>query len=196
MFNGEAVRELRQKLGWSRQEFASYLGLAEEVIASWENGGSQPANEPLGALYRLAHSKRIPFNPFLLDDPSPSRSSDPFQEPRLNKVRMFVESRYSEPIDLSQAASAACLEPKYFSKFFRKKVGRPFSLWLASYRVEKATELLTVSEEPVSAVGYAVGFQSIRTFERAFKRLTGQCPTEYRTKRRPLSSTKTSTDET
>ncbi len=197
MFNGDAVRELRQKLGWTRQELGSYLGVREEEIASWEKGESQPSNEPLGALYRLAHSRLIPFDPLLRASPPDARGPDPFkEEPRLSKVKSFVETRYAEPIGLQQAAGAACLEPKYFSKFFRRKVGRPFSAWLARYRIDKAADLLLRTEQPVSSIGYAVGFQSIRTFERAFKRLTGYRPREYRTKRRPLPPNKTTIDET
>lgn len=196
MFRGEAVRDFRHKLGWSRQQLASYLGVSEKEVTSWETGQSQPPNEALGALYRLADSTLIPFDPFRTDSSSLRHPRDPFTDPRLTRVRHLVETRYTDPIHLQQAAGAACLEAKYFSKFFHKKVGRPFSVWLASFRIEKATEMLVESELQVSAIAYAVGFQSLRTFERAFKRITGCAPVEYRTKRRPLSVIKTSGDET
>jgi len=196
MFKGDAVRDLRQALGWSREELGAYLGVPEQGIASWEDGDAQPANEQLGALYRLAAANRLSFEPFRAVGPAVEGSADPFTEPRLSRVRMLVETRYMEPISLAQAARAACLEPKYFSKFFRKKVGYPFSAWLAGFRTEKATELLLKTKQPVTTIGYAVGFQSIRTFERTFKRFTGCCPGEYRMKRRPLPRTKTSGDET
>lgn len=196
MFNGAAVRELRGQLGWRREELAVFLGVPEAEVASWESGRSQPANEHLGALYRLADSNLISFDPFRPVDPSRSPAPDPFSEPRLSKVKNLVETHFAEPITLREAAGAACLETKYFSKYFRRRVGSPFSTWVASLRVERATELLVKTEQPVSQIGYAVGFQSIRTFERRFKRLTGCCPLEYRTKRRPLSLRKTSSDET
>jgi transcriptional regulator GlxA family with amidase domain len=196
MFRGEAVRDFREKLRWSRQRLASYLGVSEEEVASWEMGRSQPPNEALGALYRLADSTRAPFEPFRTAAPSQPRLRDPFLDPRLGRVRQLVETGYTDPIGLRKAAGAACLEPKYFSKFFHRKVGRPFSVWLASFRIRKATEMLIETEQPISAIGYAVGFQSLRTFERAFKRFTGCAPAEYRAKRRPLSLTKTSSDET
>lgn len=195
MFHQEAVRELRKQLGWSRTELAAYLGVPEKEIAAWESARSEPPNEHLGALYRLADANLVSFDPFTLSEVT-RRASDAFSDPRLRKVRALVETHFADPITLQEAARTACLEPKYFSKYFRKRVGSPFSTWVAAMRVEKATELLVKTEEPVSQIGYEVGFQSIRTFERRFKRLTGCCPLEYRTKRRPVSSRKTTSDET
>ncbi|RPJ57288.1 MAG: helix-turn-helix domain-containing protein [Acidobacteria bacterium] len=187
MFNGDAIRDLREKLRWSRPELASYLAVPEEEVASWESERSQPTNEQLGALYRLANSNLIPFDPFSRVRPLQTALPDPFVEPRLHRVKTLVETCYTDPIGLREAAAAACLEPKYFSKYFQKRVGRSFSVWLAGFRIEKATELLVKTDQPVSAIGYAVGFQCLRTFERTFKRLTGWCPAKFRSKRRLLS---------
>jgi len=46
--------------------------------------------------------------------------------------------------------------------------------------VEKAKNLLLNRNLRVSEIAYEVGFQSLTHFNRVFKKITGQSPTEYR----------------
>ncbi|GMR17287.1 MAG: hypothetical protein BMS9Abin32_361 [Gammaproteobacteria bacterium] len=95
---------------------------------------------------------------------------------RLERVRLFVEQRYAEPLPLDRVAQVAGLEKSYFSKYFHQKTGVCFHDWLHWIRVGHAIELMRSRELSVTEVAYAVGFQDLRTFERAFTRCTGQCP--------------------
>ncbi|RPI20397.1 MAG: helix-turn-helix domain-containing protein [Acidobacteria bacterium] len=174
MVTTDKFRELREKLGWNRQQLATHLQLSEEEVAAFEDGRSQPTDEQLAALERLA-------------DSSLAGPLDPFLDLRLHRVKDLVESTYPERISLATAAAAACLERKYFSKFFRRAVGIPFSVWLSEFRIEKAKELLSTRDDPVLDIAFRVGFQSMRTFERRFRRVTGLTPHEFRRKRRRMA---------
>ena len=98
----------------------------------------------------------------------------------LQRVREFVDRNLSEPISLRTAARAAGLEEKYFSAFFHRKTGVCFRDWLAGRRVERAIEILKQRDDTITSVAASVGFQDLRTFERAFKRLTGITPRELK----------------
>jgi AraC-like DNA-binding protein len=98
----------------------------------------------------------------------------------LQRVREFVDRNLSEPIPLRTAARAAGLEEKYFSAFFHRKTGVCFRDWLAGRRVERAIEILKQRDDTITSVAASVGFQDLRTFERAFKRLTGVTPREFK----------------
>jgi AraC-like DNA-binding protein len=98
----------------------------------------------------------------------------------LQRVREFVDRNLSEPIPLRAAARAAGLEEKYFSAFFHRKTGVCFRDWLAGRRVERAIEILKQRDDTITSVAATVGFQDLRTFERAFKRLTGLTPRELK----------------
>lgn len=89
--------------------------------------------------------------------------------PRLRRLSCFVRTHYTGDITLQQAADVACLDKKYFSRYFRRKVGVTFTFWLAHYRIEKAKDLLKNTNESVCMIAFAVGFGSLRSFERAFK---------------------------
>ena len=98
----------------------------------------------------------------------------------LQRVREYVERNLSEPIPLRAAARAAGLEEKYFSAFFHRKTGVCFRDWLAARRVEQAIETLKRHDDTITSVAASVGFQDLRTFERAFKRFTGLTPREFK----------------
>lgn len=105
--------------------------------------------------------------------------------PRLNRLLEYVEQGYSGPIPLEKAASIAALESSYFSSYFHAKVGITFTEWLRQVRIEKAIELVKVSDLSVTEIAYEVGFADLRTFERAFKKRTQMTPIEFKKSVRP-----------
>ncbi len=55
-----------------------------------------------------------------------------------------------------------------------------FAHYVCCIRVEKAKNLLLNPNYRISEVAYEVGFQSLTHFNRVFKSVAGQSPTEYR----------------
>ena len=96
---------------------------------------------------------------------------------RLERVRRFVEKCFSESLPLERVAEVAGLERSYFSKYFHEKIGVCFHDWLHWIRVNQAIELMNTREMSVTEIAFAVGYQDLRTFERAFDKCKGQCPT-------------------
>ena len=95
---------------------------------------------------------------------------------RLSAVLQFVTANVAAPISLGAAAKLAGLERKYFSAFFHSKVGATFTEWVRILRVSRAMELMGVRDDSIVRIGFAAGFQDVRTFERAFKRYVGVSP--------------------
>ena len=100
--------------------------------------------------------------------------------PRLTNVRNYVDQHLSENCTLHDAAQIACLEEKYFSAFFHEKTGICFSHWLARLRIEKAKEIIKKKHTTITEIASNVGFQDLRSFERAFKRYTGVTPRDFK----------------
>ena len=109
-------------------------------------------------------------------------------DPRLSKVKQFVEKHFSEPVNLEIAAEVAGLEKTYFSKFFHQKTGVCFRDWLSSERVTRAIDLMRTRNLPITDVAFAVGFQDLRTFERAVEKHVGLTPRMLKERLRPPSS--------
>ncbi|MCR4830281.1 MAG: AraC family transcriptional regulator [Pseudobutyrivibrio sp.] len=84
--------------------------------------------------------------------------------------------------DLSQASMAkmAGISKDYFSRLFKTVTGTNYSKWLNMIRMERATELLTIDNRPLTEVAMLSGFQSIPSFNRVFRTEKGMSPGEYR----------------
>ena len=84
--------------------------------------------------------------------------------------------------DLSQASMAkmAGISKDYFSRLFKTVTGTNYSKWLNMIRMERATELLTIDNRPLTEVAMMSGFQSIPSFNRVFRSEKGMSPGEYR----------------
>jgi AraC-like DNA-binding protein len=68
----------------------------------------------------------------------------------------------------------------YFCKIFKKATGINFTDYLARMRTERAKNLLLNRNLRVSEIAFEAGFQSLTHFNRVFKRILGQSPTDYR----------------
>ena len=99
---------------------------------------------------------------------------------RLAQVRAYCEANLAEKITLASAAEVAGLEYTYFSSFFHSAVGVRFGDWLRFLRVRKAQAMIRESKHPISRVAVECGFNNVRTFQRAFKAVSGVTPRQFR----------------
>jgi AraC-like DNA-binding protein len=68
----------------------------------------------------------------------------------------------------------------YFCKRFKKHTGVNFTEYVSRVRIESAKNLLLNPNLRISEIAYEVGFQSLTHFNRVFKSVVGESPTEYR----------------
>ena len=106
------------------------------------------------------------------------RRANYFESTRLTVE--YIAGHFHEQITLEEIAAVACMEKTAFSKAFRKKTGVTFTAFLRAFRVSKAAVRIELSDEPITDVAFSVGFGSLPSFERSFKRLVGCTPAAYR----------------
>lgn len=106
---------------------------------------------------------------------------------RLRRVSEYVSQHIDKPISLGVAAEIANLERTYFSRYFHCKTGVCFHDWLANVRIGKAKEYLRLDNRTISGTARSVGFNSLRTFERAFEKHAGTTARGYRKAVKPES---------
>jgi AraC-like DNA-binding protein len=98
---------------------------------------------------------------------------------RLERIFMYVEQHYQEPITLNEVARYMGFSPYYFTKLFKKNTGMTFVAFLNEYRLNKAKWILLNENLPMSAVAEEAGFGSVKTFHHFFKEATGVSPLKY-----------------
>jgi AraC-like DNA-binding protein len=102
------------------------------------------------------------------------------EPPQITHAREFIEDQYREKLTLAAVASQVNMSRFYFCKEFKKIIGVNFTEYLSRFRLEKAKNLLLNPNFRISEIAYEVGFQSLTHFNRAFKNVAGESPTEYR----------------
>ena len=75
--------------------------------------------------------------------------------------------------------SEMCIRDRYLSAIFKKETGTNFAEYLEQLRVKAACVLLQDGCK-VSDLPERLGYNSIQSFRRAFKRVMGVSPSEYR----------------
>jgi AraC-like DNA-binding protein len=106
------------------------------------------------------------------------RDSD--ESANMTRARHFIEKHQTEPLSLGRVAQAANISRHYFCKMFKKATGINFIDYLSRVRVEKSKTLLLNPNSRISEAAFACGFQSMTNFNRAFKRIVGRSPTQFR----------------
>ncbi|MBV8351578.1 MAG: helix-turn-helix domain-containing protein [Verrucomicrobia bacterium] len=102
------------------------------------------------------------------------------EPPMIRRAKAYIAGHYGDPIGLDDIACAMHVSTYYFCKMFRKTTGLTFTDHLGRIRVEKAKNLLLNPHLRVSEIAYTVGFQSLTHFNRLFRQLTGESPTQFR----------------
>ena len=101
------------------------------------------------------------------------------------KVTQIMEDKYylTTTPSLPDLAKKINVSPNYVSQVINEKMGSSFLELINKYRVEEAKTILLNPNlnETIEGVGYSVGFNSKSTFHSAFKRITGQTPSEFKT---------------
>src|SRR5213595_185424 len=105
---------------------------------------------------------------------------DKGESANMARTRQFIEKHQAEPLSLGRVARATNISRHYFCKMFKKATGMNFIDYLSRVRVEKSKTLLLNPNSRISEAAFACGFQSMTNFNRAFKRIVGRSPTQFR----------------
>jgi two-component system response regulator YesN len=94
--------------------------------------------------------------------------------------RDYIQKHYNEDISLKTIADLVHLNPNYFSEYFKNEIGKNFYCFVTETKINIAKKLLINPEIRVYEVGQLVGYNEPVSFNRAFKRVEGVSPAEYR----------------
>jgi AraC-like DNA-binding protein len=102
------------------------------------------------------------------------------EPPVITRAKEYIQQHEADELSLGEVAKAVNTSSFYFCKLFKKVTGLNFTHYVSRVRVEKAKNLLLNPNLRVSEIAFEVGFQSLTHFNRVFKKIIGQSPTEYR----------------
>lgn len=95
-------------------------------------------------------------------------------------AKTYIEQHYPEVLDAAEIARNAGMSYGYFSRCFHDLIGKSFSDYCTYIRIERAKNLLSHSGNAIQSIAAAVGYQDEKYFSRAFKKMTGTSPSDFR----------------
>lgn len=125
----------------------------------------------------LSVNRRQP--PGTADSANKKRGSD---DHRVQRVIDHIATHLGDELRLTDLAAVARLSPNYFGGVFRKATGVSLHRYVIVRRIERACELLSETEESVTAIAFEVGFSSHSHFATMFRRQVGMTPSAFREK--------------
>jgi two-component system response regulator YesN len=105
----------------------------------------------------------------------------------LLQVRKYIEENFANPdLSLHHLSEKFEISSKYVSQLFKEEFGENFLDFLMRIRIETAKQLLRDEKHSIQEVGDQVGYTNPATFRRAFRRIAGVAPGDFRNQRGPV----------
>ncbi|MFC4776641.1 response regulator [Paenibacillus sp. GCM10023252] len=98
----------------------------------------------------------------------------------IRQIHAFIEEHLHEDVSLGRLGEHVYLHPVYLSRLYKKETGESISTYIERMRMEKAVQLLTLTNMRVSDVAQEVGYQKTQYFIHIFKENYGCTPQNYR----------------
>ncbi len=182
-FSGPRAPEYLYHLGYNHNHlvFQSREGerIRELVFRMLRHNKNSPKNE------FYLHGLLYEFFSFLADDEESQQRYDPEHHREninryLREAVTYIQQHFSEGLQVADVASQVAVSRVYLYQIFNETLGVSPKEYLTNFCITRATELLTLSDQPVEAVAESCGFKNPAAFSAAFKRRMGTTPTKYR----------------
>lgn len=171
------VRRMLADCGWKRAELDS---LEEVWLASPHMSGHMYAGM-MGLLAMFGDNLSAFAEELAL-------KSVPGEPETIEKARKYIRENLERALTLDEVRQHAGLSESHFCRLFKSVTGLTFVEYVQRSRIHWAKQELMDIQNRIAEVAYKVGFQSISQFNRAFMRIVGQTPSEFRKNRENLST--------
>ncbi|WP_223560245.1 helix-turn-helix domain-containing protein [Chryseobacterium lathyri] len=96
--------------------------------------------------------------------------------------RQIIENNLFSPVSIEELAHKTNLSISSFKREFKKLYNNSPASYIKTKRLERAAELLLISDERVSNIAFECGFNDLANFTKSFHDKYNTSPTNYRSK--------------
>jgi transcriptional regulator GlxA family with amidase domain len=107
-------------------------------------------------------------------------SQDPELLRRLLRAKDRMDAASHEEWPVRQLARVSGVSEAHFARSFKEAFGVPPHRYLLTRRIERATALLRDTDLAITEIAFQTGWNSVGTFGRTFRDVTGESPVELR----------------
>ena len=107
-------------------------------------------------------------------------SQDPELLRRLLRAKDRLDAASQEAWPVQRLARVSSVSEAHFARSFKEAFGVPPHRYLLTRRLERATSLLRDTDLSITEIAFQTGWNSLGTFGRTFRDVTGESPGEFR----------------
>ncbi|NBD24933.1 response regulator [Paenibacillus glycinis] len=101
-------------------------------------------------------------------------------------VKKYIRGHYGDKeITVNLLADHVHLTPTYLSSLFRKETGKTIGEYITEVRIARSADLLMEPQSKLYEVADLSGYNDANYFAKAFKKITGMTPTQFRRNHKP-----------
>lgn len=165
------VYYIRKEIGGLSEEFRQLCG---QAVSEWSGGIEQAA--ALDELQSFVEHGLLDLQARM----TALRQSHN-NERLLQEVKLYIDRNYADAnLSLNLLSEKFGLSPRYLSRIFKDVYGDKFVDYMTEVRINRAKELLRETADSVQEIAEKVGYVHAVSFNRAFKKITGLTPGDYR----------------
>jgi transcriptional regulator GlxA family with amidase domain len=110
------------------------------------------------------------------DAAGPEAGQDPDLLRRLLRAKDRMDAASHEAWPVARLARVSGVSEAHFARSFKQAYGVPPHRYLLTRRIERATALLRDTGQPITEIAFQTGWESLGTFGRTFRDVTGESP--------------------
>lgn len=153
------------------QRYSGLLQRINETAAADDHVRDMHINELLAALLSLLMQSG--WSPANQRSPKTNRYA-------LSDIKAYLDQHYHEKIALDDLADKFFINKFYLTRLFKEQYGSSIVNYVLFLRISRAKELLRFTDLSVEEIGIQCGIPDGNYFSRAFRKIEGISPSEYR----------------
>ena len=183
-FSGPRAPEYLSYLGFNHNHLIFKSSESERirdlVFQMLGSGKNSPKNE------FYLHGLFFEFFSCLIDEDMPQQQEDLDHNREttnryLREAIAYIQQHFSEGLRVSDLADHVAVSRGYLYQIFNETLGMSPKQYLTNFCMTRATELLTLDDQPVEEVAKSCGYPNPVAFSALFRKRMGMSPTQYRT---------------
>lgn len=108
-----------------------------------------------------------------------SGGNESVQEQAITKSVEYMHRNYKSGVNRERLAEVAGMSVDYYSKMFKKQLGKTPAQFLTEIRLKHAKQALLSTKDSFRAIAQSVGYADEFYFSRKFRTVTGVSPSQY-----------------
>ena len=159
---GVCYLEKKSPDGFTARDAKMLMDFSDAIITVFENA--------------LSYRKKL-----MREESKKDHSITTQTEEKIKQAAEYLRNNYLRDISREGLAASLDISPNHLGKFFKIYTGKKINEYISELRIREAAKRLKENKnENVISIAFSVGFESLSTFNRAFLKIMGITPSEYK----------------